>query len=275
MSDSEISEVDEDPDSPMGEGAGSSPTVPIQPGEAGGWDLLKVIGICWSVELVLAFILIVASVAMGYEFSEDGLEFSPWGFMATSSIATAVSIWACWHFACRRYHRSLAEGLKLVSVPARVAWLWGGVGLLCGIVGTILHHIFPPWGPSFLDEIFVRTSADNPLVQEVFYPAAAWAILGAVVEEVYYRGFLYTVFCRLIGAAWAMTIIVLWFWLLHVPQYFFDPVAILMVGVASVLFTWLRHKYDSIWPSITCHVVYNTTVLAVFIVQVEIQNASV
>jgi membrane protease YdiL (CAAX protease family) len=99
--------------------------------------------------------------------------------------------------------------------------------------------------------------------------------LAAVVEEVYYRGFLYTVFRRMFGAIGAMAIIMLWFWVLHIPQYVNDLVAVVSVGVASVLLTWLRHRYDSIWPPIMCHVAYNATVLTTYVVQTEMQNAAV
>jgi membrane protease YdiL (CAAX protease family) len=276
MSEYEVVAVEVASEQIMDETAGDSPPALSQPNQAGGWDLIKVLGICWSADVAAAIVLMIASVAMGYELGgEDGMNISPWAFIILTAFSTLVLLWACWNFACARYDRSLAEGLMLVPVSARLGGICAAVGVAIGILASVLHHIFPPTGPSFLEGIFAQPSVESPLVQTIFYPAVVWAILAAVVEEVYYRGFLYTVFRRMFGAIGAMAIIMLWFWVLHIPQYVNDLVAVVSVGVASVLLTWLRHRYDSIWPPIMCHVAYNATVLTTYVVQTEMQNAAV
>lgn len=128
-------------------------------------------------------------------------------------------------------------------------------------------------GESALADLVIRPSVTDDGKIELYYPILALFVVLAVVEEIYYRGFLFSVFRTMLGTHWAMAIIIAWFGLIHAPQLLGDPMGIPVVFAVGGLFTWLRCKYDSIWPSIACHVAYNTTLIGATIIQVELHNA--
>lgn len=58
----------------------------------------------------------------------------------------------------------------------------------------------------------------------------------------------------------------LWFGLIHTPQLFGDWVGVAVVTVMGAVFTFMRQRYDSIFPSMISHFTYNATLALAAIV---------
>ncbi len=78
-----------------------------------------------------------------------------------------------------------------------------------------------------------------------------------LIEEVVYRGILYSAFQRSVGVKWAVVIVTLMFAGVHVPQYLGSPGTILMICLLSLLLTMIRVKTDNLLPCIIMHTVFN------------------
>lgn len=78
-----------------------------------------------------------------------------------------------------------------------------------------------------------------------------------LVEEVVYRGILYSAFQRSVGVKWAVFIVTLMFAGVHVPQYLGSPGTIVLICLLSLVLTLIRVKTDNLLPCIIMHTVFN------------------
>lgn len=248
------------------------PELPSGANRPGWLDLAAVLGIVWSVEIFGGVIVALVSIAKnGMPAGPDGLDFEPWAIIATAPLSALATIIACWYFACRRHNRTFRDGLYVGSVPGQVVLSSLVLGLVCAVIGGIVMSFFSTGG-SQLESLLLRPSADDPDKMTLFYPLLVLFVLFPVLEELYYRGFLFSVLERLLGLRWSFAIVVIWFGLIHAPQLVGDLAALPVVTVMGVVFTWLRYKHGSILPGIVCHCAYNGVLVTVTVVQVYVQN---
>ena len=78
-----------------------------------------------------------------------------------------------------------------------------------------------------------------------------------LVEEVIYRGLLYSAFQRTLGNVTAVVLVTFLFALVHVPQYYPDFVAISMICLVSLILTLIRARTGNLLPCIALHFVFN------------------
>lgn len=78
-----------------------------------------------------------------------------------------------------------------------------------------------------------------------------------LVEEVIYRGLLYSAFQRSFGAVTAIFLVTFLFALVHVPQYYPDFVSISMICLVSFVLTLIRAQTGNLLPCIALHFVFN------------------
>lgn len=78
-----------------------------------------------------------------------------------------------------------------------------------------------------------------------------------VVEEVIYRGILYSAFQRTMGKWAAVFLVTFLFAIVHVPQYLPDFVAISMICLLSLILTLIRAWTGNLLPCIILHFVFN------------------
>jgi hypothetical protein len=84
-----------------------------------------------------------------------------------------------------------------------------------------------------------------------------------ILEELYYRGFLFSVFKGLVGTIGSAIIVVLWFSLIHAPQIGGDVAGVVVITCVAGLLTYLRYRYDSLIPAVAAHMSYNATLALV------------
>ncbi|MCM3873851.1 MAG: CPBP family intramembrane metalloprotease [Pyrinomonadaceae bacterium] len=153
-------------------------------------------------------------------------------------------------------------GLKWSGYP----WLWGSVGLgvvLCG-VGSGLAWLLGGETPTKLDEIINSSLAAR-------YTLAALAVFTApLVEELIYRGVLYSALHRLAGVLPAVVIVLGIFTLIHVPQYWPNFGVIAAVGLLSISLTVVRAYSGRLLPCVVIHLVFNGIQALVLVIEPHI-----
>ena len=142
-------------------------------------------------------------------------------------------------------------------------WLWGSVGLgivLCG-VGWGLAWLLGAEKPTQLDQIINSSLAAR-------YALAVLAVFTApLVEELVYRGVLYSALHRLVGSLPAVIIVLGVFTLIHVPQYWPNVGVIAAVGFLSVSLTVIRAYTGRLLPCVVIHFVFNGIQAVVLVVE--------
>ena len=128
-------------------------------------------------------------------------------------------------------------------------------GLALSVALQILAHFLPV--PKNLPiDTFFRT------------PTEAWVLtifgvtLAPLMEELYFRGFLYPVLARGIGMTAAILISALAFALLHGSQLLFSWGPVLVIFLVGVVLAMVRAYKNSVAAGLVIHIVYNGTISA-------------
>ena len=136
--------------------------------------------------------------------------------------------------------------------PGRSALKWIGVGVLTVAIDLIGRYLPMPKSSPF--EQFFATPGDA-------YLMAAFAVtLGPLMEELFFRGFLYPVLARWTGVAPAILLTALPFGLLHYLQYR-SWSAVLLIMLVGVVLGIVREVTNSVGASFLVHVGYNGTLM--------------
>jgi membrane protease YdiL (CAAX protease family) len=152
------------------------------------------------------------------------------------------------------------------DVLAAIHWNWPSnvaVYVLAGIALSLalqgLAHLLPMPKELPIDSFF-RT------------PAEAWALgilsvtLAPLVEELFFRGFLYPVLARSLGLPVAVFLTALGFALLHGAQLGFAWGPVLVILLVGIVLTMVRAKQNSVAASVLIHMAYNGTItVAMFV----------
>jgi membrane protease YdiL (CAAX protease family) len=222
------------------------PPPPPRPSAARPLDVLWAVLVIFGVSVVVMVPLLIVGV-VNVKKADFGLTWLP----ADAVITLAVA----WYFGCRRYGRSLRQGWGYLPVPARLVALGAGLGLACGGLAMLV-----PDGaaqpPMFK---MVSSLVERPGGGLLMLGIAA---LAALMEESYYRGFIYTALSESWGRTRAIVVVALWFTGLHVPQLAGDWRAIATVAVMGVIVTLLRAFTGSTLPGLVTHLVYNVSLTA-------------
>jgi uncharacterized protein len=78
-----------------------------------------------------------------------------------------------------------------------------------------------------------------------------------LVEEVVYRGVLFSGLRKRLGAMWAGLFVVVLFALVHVPQYIESPGTIATILLLSAVLTIIRARTGQLLPCFVVHLVFN------------------
>ena len=90
------------------------------------------------------------------------------------------------------------------------------------------------------------------------YTIAFLAVFTApLVEEVVYRGVLYSAFQRSFGKVAAVVLVTFLFALVHVPQYYPSYSTIFLLTLLSLILTLVRLKTGNLLPCIILHTIFN------------------
>ncbi len=102
--------------------------------------------------------------------------------------------------------------------------------------------------PQTIVQIYLKSSSDNYLLYFTLFVA----LVGPVIEEIFFRGFTYTAFRHRWGVKWALVGSSGLFALMHLDLITFFPIFVLGIFLA-----YLYEKTGSLVPSMVVHVTHN------------------
>jgi membrane protease YdiL (CAAX protease family) len=143
--------------------------------------------------------------------------------------------------------------------------LTGGVAglLVIGAVGALLSQV--GLGTNQLEQ-FQFVLQEGPVALVVFLLAAA--VMAPFVEELFFRGFLFGVYCRRQPVWLAYLVSSLLFTILHLEPNRMNPqqMAGLSIGIflLALLLAWLYHHTGSLYPGMVAHAVNNAAAALLF-----------
>lgn len=232
---------------------------PPQPGsKAGenpvwtGWDVLVIAVLTIGVAVITQLLIFLAVQQFSYPHRS-------WIEVAQKPALALLSEFLA-YIPVALYMFLLLEGKYHTRFWTAIRWNWPGfagfgflgVGVL--MLGfDALGRFLPMPKTTPFDQFF-----DRPLDA---YLTAAFAItLGPLMEELFFRGFLYPVLARRMGAAWGIFLTALPFGLMHYLQYQ-SWSAVLIIVLVGVVLTLVRAITKSVASSFLAHVGYNATLM--------------
>jgi membrane protease YdiL (CAAX protease family) len=129
---------------------------------------------------------------------------------------------------------------------------WKSTGLAVGLllVGFGVSKIIGG-EPTLIDQIVENSLASRYML--AFLAAAS----APFIEEVVYRGVLYSALQKTIGIMWAVVIVSILFAGVHVLEYYNNLGVILVISILSVSLTLLRAYTGKLLPCFIVHLVFN------------------
>jgi uncharacterized protein len=223
-----------------------------------GWDVLRIF--LFAVAMLFGFLIATTLVAKAAFF--PSLKF--FNVMSLPLVATVAQVLA--YFALFVLMFSVAT--RQANMPFRdaIRWNWPTQGvswlLLTGLItylGVLGVAAFLPLPKKTPFEEFLKRPSDA-------YALALLAItLGPLMEELFFRGFLYAVLARRLGIFQAVFLTAIPFALIHYSEYAaWGPV--LLVFLAGLVFTIVRVRHNSVAASFLVHAVYNGAQMVILFV---------
>jgi membrane protease YdiL (CAAX protease family) len=151
----------------------------------------------------------------------------------------------------------ITQGRKYAFLPTfgmshgGVRW-WHYVAILVGffVCAAVVQSVMPEQENDLLR-----------ILKSSRYAAYLIAIIATFsapfVEEIIYRGILYSTFKRAFGVPVAFALVTLLFALVHVPQYYPSYSTIILLTLLSVTLTGLRVVSNNLLPCIILHTIFN------------------
>ncbi len=161
------------------------------------------------------------------------------------ALGEALLVLPVWWFGVR--HRSwTVVGIRKFSV--------GTLGLGCGLM--LLSWVINLAYSYFLMLFDLQIQPDlTPLFSELASPGWVFVIgvvLAPIVEELFFRGFIFAGFRQKYGWKKATLLSAIFFALIHM-----QPTAMLPIFLLGVIFAILYHYSASIWPAVLMHMLSN------------------
>lgn len=163
-------------------------------------------------------------------------------------------ILVCWaivtQFGKRPFFTTLGWHWGQLSVPMRFVLVLGTI-LAVLVVSGLLRFILPETQNTTFLEMLKSSNAAR-------YIIAALAVVSApFVEEVVYRGMLYSGLREHIPPMPSVILVASMFTIVHIPQYSGAWASIAGLFLLSFVLTYIRAKTKSILPSFCIHLVFN------------------
>jgi uncharacterized protein len=201
---------------------------------------------CFTAALVLVHAI---------RFPSDGVR-----TMTLQFVSYVLLLGALYALVAGRYHQPFWRSLGWI-VPSSGTWLCiiTGPFLAIGldVLGVILHV---PEEPAIQNLMTDRMS----LIAVVL----VGSFLAPAFEELVFRGFIFPLLARSLGAWPGILLTALAFALLHGSQLHWSWQSILIIGLAGVAFGLARYKTGSTAAATAIHIGYNSTqFIALFLVQ--------
>ena len=224
---------------------------PVENPEWNGWDVLAIVGLSLVTILVSQAVILFGAHFLFYrhapltDLAQKPLLLLVSQFLIDAAVAVYLFLWI--------------EGKYRVRFWQAIRWNWPkgewrllALGTLMLLALSMLENLLPMPKDTPFEKLFA-----NP--RDAYLLAIIAVTLGPLVEELFFRGFLYPVLTRRWGVAWGIFLTALPFAAMHMPQYGYAWGALLVILIVGIICGAVRAVTKSVGASFLVHVGYNGT----------------
>ena len=233
---------------------------PVENPVFSGWDVLLIAFLTILTLLVVELITVVGAWLLFYRRSS-------FGDVVQKPVLALVGEFLS-YIAVAIYMVMLVEGKYHQPFWKAIRWNWHrratfgllGLGMLTVSVDAVSRYLPMPKSTPF-DQFFERPS-------DAYLIALFAVTIGPLMEELFFRGFLYPVLARRTGSAAAVVLTAIPFGLMHYLQYK-SWGAVLVITLVGVVLTIVRAVTKSVASSFFVHVGYNATLMLLAAIETD------
>jgi membrane protease YdiL (CAAX protease family) len=223
-----------------------------------GWDVTRIAVLLFILPFVVVPFVALAAKRIFYPAL-------PWIAVAQKPWI-ALSTQFVWYVLILAYMIMFVEGTFHRRFWEAIQWNWPGRN----------WALFVPIGMLMVSfeglERFFKIPKHVPMEDFLSTPQAAlmtaiFAVtLGPLMEELFFRGFLYPVLARRFGVTASVVVTAAGFGIIHGAQLAFAFGLVFIIFLVGLVLTIVRAKTNSVGASFLVHVAYNSTIVAMGIV---------
>ena len=226
-----------------------------------GWDVLLIAGLTVVTMVVLQLAVLLAAHRFWYP-QESMADVSKKSILLIASqFLLYIPVAACMV--------ALVEGKYHVGFWQAIRWNWPRSGWkLLALGGAmffalgLLQSLLPMPKDTPFEHLF-----DRPL--DAYLLSIIAVTLGPLMEELFFRGFMYPVLARRMGMLWGIALTALPFGLIHLPQYGWAWGAALVIFLVGVVCGVVRAVTRSVGASFLVHAGFNGTQMLIAVVMTQ------
>lgn len=218
-----------------------------------GWDILRLIFVTLVALVVGVFAVLFIARWLLYPHAHLGaIARIPLVVVAGQTVAYVLILAYMYVLVTRERGRP--------DFLAAVHWNWPS-----NIAGYVLAGFILSLGLQAVAH-FLPIPKELPIDTFFRTPAEAWALgilsvtFAPLMEELFFRGFLYPVLARRMGVAFAVFLTALAFASLHGAQLMFSWGPVLVIFLVGMVLTMVRAKTNSVAAGVIIHMAYNGTI---------------
>ncbi|HWY05103.1 MAG TPA: type II CAAX endopeptidase family protein [Candidatus Acidoferrum sp.] len=226
-----------------------------------GWDVLLIAGL--TVVFMVVFQLAVLLAAHWLWYPQESLaDVSKQPILLIASqFLIYIPVAACMV--------ALVEGKYHVRFWPAIRWNWPrlewrllALGAAMFFVLGLLQSLLPMPKDTPFEHLF-----DRP--RDAYLLSIIAVTLGPLMEELFFRGFMYPVLARRMGVVWGVVLTALPFGLIHLPQYGWAWGAALVIFLVGVVCGVVRAAMGSVGASFLVHAGFNGTQMLIAVVMTQ------
>jgi uncharacterized protein len=145
--------------------------------------------------------------------------------------------------------------------PANI-WPFVAGGLVMQAVFLLLGRFLPFPKETPFDALLRRPST-------IVLIAIFAVTLGPLMEELFFRGFLYPVLARRFGMNTGISVSALGFGLMHAAQYGYSWASVLLIFLVGIVLGAVRARKDSVASGFLVHAAYNGTIILMLLIATD------
>jgi uncharacterized protein len=220
-----------------------------------GWDVLQIFGLTLFTMFVLQILVLFGARWLVYPGTSLG-------DLAQKPVLLLLSQFLIYG-AVALFMMLVVQGKYHVRFWPAIRWNWPPSGWRLLALGGIMLFALN------LLQYFLPMPKDTPFEKLFARPRDAYLLsiiavtLGPLMEELFFRGFLYPVLARRMGVAWGIVLTALPFGLMHMPQYGYAWGPLLVIFLVGVVCTAVRAAMKSVGASFLVHAGYNGTQMVI------------